>query len=59
MEGAATLKRSTALRGFVAAMALTSSAAFIARPTGPVVARRSAGKNCKNPRDAWCSVMPS
>lgn len=55
MEGAATPMRSTALRGLVAAMALTSSAAFIApaaRPTGPVAARRSAGEQNVNPRKA-------
>ena len=59
MEGAATLKRSTALRGLVAAMALTSSAAFIARPTGPVAARRSAGDNTKeDPKGACVHRVP-
>lgn len=41
---------STALRGVVAALALTSSAAFIApstRTTAPLAARRSAGTEWK------------
>lgn len=55
MEGTTTPKTgssgsstaTTALRGVVAALALTSSAAFVAptaRTTGPLAARRSAGK---------------
>lgn len=54
----------TALRGVVAALAMTSSAAFVAptaRTTGPLAARRSAGKDEKSralPPETTVKLLP-